>query len=286
MKQDYTYQQPTGGQSYSPINPASTLRRIAAYIIDIILIGLIQGLIIGILFFMGFFSFQMFLQPSSPGFGSFFGGLQLAFTSLSAIIQLGYFTLMESEKFSGATLGKKLLSIKVVGENGKEVDIEPSFIRNLARLLWSIPCVGFIILIVDVILIHEDGQRIGDRIADTYVVKESASGQGYSQYQQDYSSYGQGKDQGPGGSKKTPPPPKPTEERTQSKQRSEPSQPSTKPPEPSKSSKGKFGETKEREKPPSPDEGSKTCPKCGKESLVVSANGSKYCTNCDYTHWD
>ncbi len=282
MVQDYSYQQSPQGQSYPSINPASTLRRIGAYIIDILLISLVMGLIFGLFFMAGFFSFQMTPQTSSPtDFTAIYGGFQIVLTLLSALIQFSYFVVMESEKFGGATLGKKVLDIKVVGEYGREVGYGPSLIRNLARLLWSIPCIGFIILIIDIVLIADDDQRIGDRIADTYVVRESPSSQAYSQSQQSYSNSRGKMGQQQGRSSQTPPPPKPSQE-SKSKgfsQKAEPSQDSQLSPS------DPWKEEPERSSSP-PGEQKKQCPQCGKKTLVVSSSGSKYCTNCDYTQWD
>lgn len=80
---------------------------------------------------------------------------------LTAIIIIGYFTYFEEK---GETLGKNVMKIKVVADNG-EMDYQKAFIRNLSKILW-IP------LIVDVLAGYVAGNskiRYLDKIAGTDV---------------------------------------------------------------------------------------------------------------------
>ncbi|MBI5680644.1 MAG: RDD family protein [Methanobacterium sp.] len=82
---------------------------------------------------------------------------------LTAIIIMAYFTYFEGS--SGQTLGKSLMKIKVVADEGK-IDYRKAFIRNLSKILW-VP------LIVDVIAGFAAGNskiRYLDKIAATNVV--------------------------------------------------------------------------------------------------------------------
>jgi len=160
---------------------------------------------------LGFISWQMFIEidPDPMVFGFYRASYLIFITAISAFIHLAYFTFLESEKGGGATIGKRVLDIKVVDEYGKKVDLVTSFIRNIVRWLWQIPCIGLIILIIDVVLIADSDQRIGDRLASTYVVKES----GISRVHPDHGTsqgYPQQRDRS---SQQTPPPPKKDEPR-------------------------------------------------------------------------
>lgn len=82
---------------------------------------------------------------------------------ITAIIIMLYFTYLEGN--SGQTLGKSLIKIKVVADEGK-LDYNKAFIRNLSKILWF-P------LIVDVIAGFASGDskiRYMDKIAATNVV--------------------------------------------------------------------------------------------------------------------
>jgi uncharacterized RDD family membrane protein YckC len=81
-------------------------------------------------------------------------------------IQVGYFTVMEG--FSGASLGKRLLRLKVLKEGGGPCGVGAAFIRNFLRLVDMLP--GFYIVGVIAILRSVNRQRLGDRLAGTVVV--------------------------------------------------------------------------------------------------------------------
>jgi uncharacterized RDD family membrane protein YckC len=75
---------------------------------------------------------------------------------------------------NGQTLGKKALSIKVVRSNGERASFPRIFfMRYLSvTLLGAIPLVGYIISLVDALLIFRQSQKcLHDDIADTVVIK-------------------------------------------------------------------------------------------------------------------
>ena len=248
MEQDNNYQQNVNMGRNPRLNFASTISRIIAYIIDSIILGLITGAIYAAVIFTGFISFGSLMgDPSNvTGFG-FFGPAYLGLTFGTALIQLLYFTYLESDEGGGATIGKKILDLKVVNQSGGKAEMKDSFIRNIARFLWSIPCLGFIILLADVYLIHDNEQRIGDKLANTYVVKEEEYGEISRQYEEGYRQQGF------------------QQQNTQKEQQSY-----DKPKQYNQSGQTQTGDMQK-------------CPKCGKESLMVSPDGSAYCTQCDYT---
>jgi len=83
---------------------------------------------------------------------------------LVVLIIIGYFTYFESK--NGATVGKNILKIKVVADEG-QMDYKKALIRNLSKILW-IP------LILDVLIGLAAGNsklRFLDKIAGTNVVR-------------------------------------------------------------------------------------------------------------------
>jgi uncharacterized RDD family membrane protein YckC len=78
-----------------------------------------------------------------------------------------YFILMEA--FVGWTVGKRVTGMKVVDIEGGKIGIVKSVIRNLLRLVDGLP--AFNILGAVLIARSTEGQRLGDRIAKTFVIK-------------------------------------------------------------------------------------------------------------------
>ncbi|ELZ58835.1 MULTISPECIES: RDD family protein [unclassified Haloferax] len=86
----------------------------------------------------------------------------------SLLTFVGYFFLLEG-LWDGQTVGKRLLGIKVVKEDGSTCDIGSSFMRNILRIIdgFFYYVVGFIVM-----AISDKRQRVGDRLAGTVVVRE------------------------------------------------------------------------------------------------------------------
>ena len=83
-------------------------------------------------------------------------------------IIFAYFILMEA--YTGWTVGKKILGMKVVDGVGNKIGLSKSVTRNLLRLVDGLP--AFNILGIVLIIASPVGQRLGDRIARTYVIKQ------------------------------------------------------------------------------------------------------------------
>jgi len=77
-----------------------------------------------------------------------------------------YFVVMEG--FGGATLGKRVLGLRVVTEAGATPGLKRSLLRNLLRLVDGLPALN--LLGVVLILRSPERARFGDRIAGTRVV--------------------------------------------------------------------------------------------------------------------
>ena len=137
--------------------------RSAAFIIDQLLLMTFNILSIVILFFV--------LDGMSKMEFIFIGNsLPIAITIIALfIINWGYFFAFEF--FSGGrTLGKKLMGIRVIQENGHSITLLSSFIRNLIRIIDSLPTAYFLGIIM--IFFHSKHKRLGDLVAGTIVVHE------------------------------------------------------------------------------------------------------------------
>jgi uncharacterized RDD family membrane protein YckC len=83
------------------------------------------------------------------------------------VIALVYYIVMEAR--SGATLGKRLIGLKVVKlEGGASLDWQASIVRNVLRLIDGL----FFYLIGAIVVWTSDRkQRLGDKVAGTVVVR-------------------------------------------------------------------------------------------------------------------
>ena len=77
-----------------------------------------------------------------------------------------YFVLLEG--LVGATLGKWVLGLRVVGADGRRPGLGRAALRNLLRLVDGLPV--FNVVGVILILTSPERARFGDRIADTRVI--------------------------------------------------------------------------------------------------------------------
>jgi uncharacterized RDD family membrane protein YckC len=83
-------------------------------------------------------------------------------------IMLLYFILCEGT--SGQTLGKRLLGIRVVGDDGSRPSWGAVVLRNVLRIVDSLPFL-YIIGLISVLATGERRQRVGDMAAHTRVVR-------------------------------------------------------------------------------------------------------------------
>jgi uncharacterized RDD family membrane protein YckC len=82
------------------------------------------------------------------------------------IVIVVYYVVLEA--FPGATVGKRVLGLRVVGPDGGRPGLTRSVLRNAGRLIDTLPALN--ILGVVLILRSPQNARFGDRIADTRVV--------------------------------------------------------------------------------------------------------------------
>jgi uncharacterized RDD family membrane protein YckC len=83
------------------------------------------------------------------------------------IIIFAYFILLEW--LTGFTVGKYLLRMKVLTQDGKKISLKQSFIRNFGRFIDGLPCFNIIGMVS--IYRSDKGQRVGDKLAGTVVIK-------------------------------------------------------------------------------------------------------------------
>jgi uncharacterized RDD family membrane protein YckC len=121
-------------------------RRFAAWLIDAILLGIVDGILLAILH------------------------RGAAYTALSLIINYGYFTYMEGRD-AGQTVGKMALGIRVYDfRQGGPIGYGRAFIRQIAQILSAIPILlGYFWMLWD-----KEKQTWQDKAAGSVVVPTDA----------------------------------------------------------------------------------------------------------------
>ena len=126
-----------------------------------------------------YFAFSAFLaskigmtttEAGSSGIEGIFN-LQGPGAILTFAVAAVYFVLMEG--FLGGTLGKLLLGTRVVNSHGHAPGISAAIIRNLLRIVDFLPFLY--ILGVLLVLTSKQKQRLGDRLAGTFVVSRASA---------------------------------------------------------------------------------------------------------------
>jgi len=88
---------------------------------------------------------------------------------LELFVTTSYFLIFET-LFRGRTPGKRMTHIRVVADGGGMLDWRQSLIRNLLRMVDSLPA-GYLVGVV-AMLISPRVQRLGDLVAGTIVIRE------------------------------------------------------------------------------------------------------------------
>jgi uncharacterized RDD family membrane protein YckC len=133
--------------------------RFVAVLLDALLVFVPLFIVIGLMSGGGY---RSDLNGES-NFGVDLGGHELL---LWIALGIGYYVVCESA--AGATLGKRMVGIRVVGEDGDALTFGAAIVRNLLRLVDALffYLVGFVFAILST-----RGQRLGDRAAHTIVVR-------------------------------------------------------------------------------------------------------------------
>lgn len=85
------------------------------------------------------------------------------------LVYWGYFFVCEYF-FGGKTLGKRLMGLRVIQDNGHSITLLSSFIRNLLRIIDMLPF-GYLTGMI-MVFFHSRHKRLGDLVAGTIVVHE------------------------------------------------------------------------------------------------------------------
>ena len=135
--------------------------RVAAKLIDMLLIGLVIGVPIALIFFSRFAK----LGPKSPTeFPTDMLLLQVVVQVISVLAVVGYNTFFIGKY--GATLGKMAVGLKVVMADGSAPTVMRAFGRAWAEQLSGLVCdIGYIIVAFD-----EEKRGLHDHICNTRVV--------------------------------------------------------------------------------------------------------------------
>ncbi len=155
--------QQTKATTYAPGNwlsheHAGFLPRFVAWIIDTIIFGVISW----ILSLVGLGTNYGYGYGMGYESGFNLGGIG---TGILVLISLAYYIYFDGMK--GATIGKQLMKLKVVGTNGAmPIGIGPGAIRWLIKIIPILGQISYIWIIFD-----SQKQGLHDKIANTFVVK-------------------------------------------------------------------------------------------------------------------
>jgi len=136
-----------------PLLQEHWIKRVIAYVIDSIIVGVATAILLAITLFPIFI-----VNPAA------FINL-LSFPFAVGLLSILYFPVAET--MYGATLGKSLLGLKVVTKSGGNPSFEKAFIRNISKIhqvLLLLDLIGGLITSTD---LH---QKYSDRIANTTVI--------------------------------------------------------------------------------------------------------------------
>jgi uncharacterized RDD family membrane protein YckC len=102
------------------------------------------------------------------------GWLLAIFLIAIFIINWGYFFAAEYF-FNGKTIGKNMIGIRVIQENGHSITLLSALIRNLLRIIDMMPTAYFLGIVL--VFFHSKHKRLGDMAGGTVVVLEESAKQ-------------------------------------------------------------------------------------------------------------
>jgi uncharacterized RDD family membrane protein YckC len=166
----------------APVERVLFGRRLGAFAIDALLLGIVLTFVHGMLAFLlepllggtgsaphrADFSWQ--LMPwgyHDPALGV---ALQAVIAIASAATVLGYFTWFEAR--DGRSPGKRALDLRVVRVDGRPMTYRESFTRNLVKVVPPLLILDTLIMLI---AFGDDKQRVSDKIAETAVVRARAT---------------------------------------------------------------------------------------------------------------
>jgi uncharacterized RDD family membrane protein YckC len=150
-------------------------RRFLALLIDVIILGIFQNLILSGISAMGLHSSGN--TTTTEGDAAHMLEYWLTHLDTYAVLQIVVITIiplvyfMIIEAVQGATMGKMLLGIRVVRLDGSPIGWGQSITRNLLRIIDQLPYGAPYLLGAILIWTSPTKQRLGDRVAHTVVVR-------------------------------------------------------------------------------------------------------------------
>ena len=144
---------------WSALENAGIGLRFVAVLLDAVIVFLPLGLALGLMTGGGY---------AKSGGGYTNAGIDVGGNAFWLLVALGVGYYIVCEAATGATLGKRLVGIQVVGEDGDPLTFGAAVVRNLLRLVDALffYLVGFLFAAMS-----SRGQRLGDRAAHTVVVR-------------------------------------------------------------------------------------------------------------------
>ena len=147
-----------GSSGKSPENAGIALRFVAV-LLDAVIVLLPLTIVVGLMTGGGY---------SESGAGYANAGVDVGGNAFWLLLALGVGYYVVSEATTGMTVGKGIVGIRVVGEDGRHVTIGAALVRNLVRIVDALffYLVGFVFAAMS-----PRQQRLGDRAAHTVVVR-------------------------------------------------------------------------------------------------------------------
>ena len=148
------------------------LRRVFAFVIDLLVVSVVEFFIATVVFFPIFLATGAFFPLASLGFFlNLLSPLSLLLSGFTALILLAYFTL--AELTYQKTFGKALLGLVVVTTDGTPLNIGRAFVRNVSKVYWLLLLLD---LVAGFITPLRAGQKFSDHLVNTNVLSAKSVG--------------------------------------------------------------------------------------------------------------
>jgi uncharacterized RDD family membrane protein YckC len=146
-------------RGWSSIEKAGIPLRFVAILLDAVIVFVPLLLVTGLMTGGGY---------AERGDGYANAGVYVGGNAFWLLLAVGFGYFIVCEAATGATLGKRMVGIRVTGEDGEHVTFGAAVVRNLLRVIDGLffYLVGFVFA-----LLSTRGQRLGDRAAHTIVVR-------------------------------------------------------------------------------------------------------------------
>jgi uncharacterized RDD family membrane protein YckC len=141
------------------VDKAGIPLRFVAVLLDLLIVLFPLSIVVGLLSGGGY-------TESGDGYAN--AGVDVEGSALLALLVFGLGYYIVCEFATGMTLGKRMVGIRVVGEDGEQLTFGSAVVRNVLRL---VDCLFFYLFGALFALTSPRGQRLGDRVGHTLVVR-------------------------------------------------------------------------------------------------------------------